>query len=90
MPSASFHDSPDFSSQTKNQQQTPDPKVLFACPSSRLFHPRIMHLHSILIPLTLAVAASANPIEKRAESTYSISLYSKPDFQGEQSTFTGE
>jgi hypothetical protein len=46
-----------------------------------------MQLHSLLLS-TLFSVSLANPIPKPRESTYSISLYSKPDYQGEQLTFT--
>jgi hypothetical protein len=63
-------------------------------------NPFTMHFPSLLLPLSLALLSSANPIANPApalevinldkRSTYSISLYSKPDFQGDQATFTEE
>jgi hypothetical protein len=63
-------------------------------------NPFTMHFPTILLPLSLALFSSANPIANPAPaleiinldktSTYRISLYSKPDFQGDQATFTEE
>ncbi len=45
-----------------------------------------MQLHSLLLS-TLFSVSNTNPIPKPRESTYSISLHSKPDHQGEQLIF---